>query len=313
MVDEEWRAVGIGVKGELWVGGDGVGRGYVGASAQTAERFVPDSYSGRVGARLYRTGDVVRWRENGALEFLGRLDEQVKVRGYRIELGEVEAALRRHEGVRESVVLAREDVPGEKRLTAYLVMDHEMPGERRNGDNGHNNGAAPASDTQEKIDEELRQHLRQQIPEYMIPSAFVLLATLPLTANGKIDRRALPAPVQESRAEHYVRPETSVQEVISGIWEELLGVERIGIHDNFFELGGHSLLVAQMLARLQDAFQVELPLRRVFEDLTISVVAQLLIEISGDRDRVERTADLLVRVSQLSDDEIETMLAAGGQ
>jgi acyl carrier protein len=307
VVDEAWRAVGIGVKGELWVGGDGVGRGYVGASAQTAERFVPDSHSGRVGGRLYRTGDVVRWRESGVLEYLGRLDEQVKVRGYRIELGEVEAALRRHEGVRDSVVLAREDVPGEKRLTAYLVMDHEMPGERRNGDNGHNNGAAP--DTEQ----ELRHHLRQQLPDYMIPSAFVLLATLPLTANGKIDRRALPAPTQESRAEQYVRPETSVQEVISGIWEELLGVERIGIHDNFFELGGHSLLVAQMLARLQDAFQVELPLRRVFEDLTISVVAQLLIEISGDRARVERTADLLVRVSQLSDDEIEIMLAAGGQ
>jgi amino acid adenylation domain-containing protein len=307
VVDEAWRAVGIGVKGELWVGGDGVGRGYVGASTQTAERFVPDSYSGRIGARLYRTGDVVRWRESGVLEYLGRLDEQVKVRGYRIELGEVEAALRRHEGVRDSVVLAREDVPGEKRLTAYLVMDHEMPGERRNGDNGHNNGAAP--DTEQ----ELRHHLRQQLPDYMIPSAFVLLATLPLTANGKIDRRALPAPTQESRAEQYIRPETSVQEVISGIWEELLGVERIGIHDNFFELGGHSLLVAQMLARLQDAFQVKLPLRRVFEDLTISVVAQLLIEISGDRARVERTADLLVRVSQLSDDEIEIMLAAGDQ
>jgi acyl carrier protein len=237
---------------------------------------------------------VVRWRASGVLEYLGRQDEQVKVRGYRIELGEVEAVLRRHEGVRESVVLAREDVPDEKRLTAYVVQENH--------------------DSEPVIADALRSYLKVHLPEYMIPSAFVFLPALPLTANGKVNRRALPAPTQEASGMYaqYTGPETSLQEVISGIWEDLLGVERVGIHDNFFDLGGHSLLIAQMLARIQEAFQVELPLRRVFEDPTISGVGEILLETSDDRARVEQTADLLVRLSQLSDDEVEIMLAAGG-
>jgi amino acid adenylation domain-containing protein len=228
-----------GVPGELWIAGDGVARGYLGRPDLTAERFVADPFSGNPGARLYRTGDLVRWREERELEFLGRLDHQVKVRGFRIELGEIEATLVQHPAVREVVVAAREDRPGGRRLVAYVVGDAAV--------------------------EELRRLLRDRLPDYMVPAAFVMLAALPLTPNGKVDRKALPAPEWQGAEEGYLAPRSPVEEILAGIWAEVLGVERVGAADQFFDLGGHSLLATQVMSRLRGAFGVEMPLRDLFE------------------------------------------------
>ncbi|HEU4559707.1 MAG TPA: condensation domain-containing protein, partial [Longimicrobium sp.] len=236
-----------GVPGELYLGGRGLARGYLGRPGLTAERFVPDWFSGERGARLYRTGDRARWRVDGTLEYLGRLDAQVKVRGFRIELGEVEAALRRHHRVRECVVVAREDQPGEKQLVAYVVGGMET--------------------------DALRAHLRQSLPEYMVPGAFVFLETLPLTPNGKLDRKALPAPDHAPVEGEYVAPRTPAEEVLAGIWAEVLRLERVGVEESFFELGGHSLLATRVVSRIRAVFGVELPLRALFEGPTVAEMA----------------------------------------
>ncbi|HEX2092009.1 MAG TPA: amino acid adenylation domain-containing protein, partial [Longimicrobiaceae bacterium] len=227
-----------------------MGRGYLGRAELTAERFVPDAFSGEAGARLYRTGDRVRWRATGELEFLGRTDAQVKVRGFRIEPGEIEAVLGRHPSLREAVVVVREDVPGEKRLVAYVVAAEGVE--------------APAG-------VELREHLRENLPEYMVPAAFVALEALPLMAHGKVDRRSLPAPAV---AGGHVAPRTPAEEMVAGIWAEVLGVERVGAHDDFLELGGHSLLATRVVSRLREAFGVELPLRALFEASTVAGMAE---------------------------------------
>jgi acyl carrier protein len=281
------------VKGELWVGGDGVGRGYVGASTQTAERFVPDSYSGRIGARLYRTGDVVRWRESGVLEYLGRLDEQVKVRGYRIELGEVEAALRRHEGVRDSVVMAREDVPGEKRVVAYVVEQKQ----------------------QSLTSEALRTYLKAHLPEYMIPEAFVILDALPRTANGKLDRIALPIPETGGvETTEYVGPRTPVEETLVTIWESLLHSKQVGVNDDFFQLGGHSLLAIQLVTRIREALGIEVSLRSIFDGPTVAGIAETIAAIN-ESDEQTATPHLQsleagdTELAHLSDADVESLLA----
>src|SRR5262245_931435 len=242
VLDSHGRPLPIGVAGELYVEGAGLARGYLGRPGLTAERFVPSPF--REGERLYRTGDLARWRSDGELEYLGRIDQQVKLRGYRIELGEIEAALLSDGGVTQAAVVAREDVPGEKRLVAYVA--------------GRGNVVPEIS--------ALRAHLQRRLPDYMVPSAFVTLDALPLTANGKIDRRALPAPEDDAavRGEH-VAPRTPVEEVLASIWREVLKLERIGIHDNFFELGGHSLMATRVMAQLREVFAVELPLRALFE------------------------------------------------
>ncbi|HLL48423.1 MAG TPA: amino acid adenylation domain-containing protein, partial [Longimicrobiaceae bacterium] len=233
----------VGVPGELFLGGVQVGRGYLGRPELTAERFVPDPFSA-TGARLYRTGDRARWTAAGEVEYLGRTDFQVKVRGFRIELGEVEAALREHAAVREAVVLARE-----QRLVAYVV---------------------PAAGVQAVGAELLRAHLSARLPEHMAPGAYMLLEQLPLTANGKLDRRALPAP--EWSAAAYVSPRTLSEELLSGIWAEVLRLERVGVEENFFELGGHSLLATRVVSRIREVFGVEVPLRALFEAPTVAAL-----------------------------------------
>ncbi|HEX2080075.1 MAG TPA: amino acid adenylation domain-containing protein, partial [Longimicrobium sp.] len=246
VLDARGEPAPVVVVGELHVGGAGVARGYLGRAGLTAERFVPDPFGDEPGARLYRTGDLGRWRADGTLEFLGRTDFQVKIRGFRIELGEIEAALLEHEAVRECAVLAREDA-GEKRVVAYVV------------------GEARA--------EALRAHVRRSLPEYMVPSAFVALDRLPLTPNGKLDRRALPAPELASAEEKYVAPRTPVEEVLAGIWAEVLRLERVGVTESFFELGGHSLLATRVVSRVRTVFGVELPLRALFEGATVAELA----------------------------------------
>src|SRR6185369_4302589 len=257
VLDGELKPVPVGVVGELYIGGDGLARGYHGQAELTAERFVPSPYSQASGQRLYRTGDLVRYRANGVLEFQGRVDEQVKVRGYRIELGEIETVLQQHDGVSEAVVLVQQ-VEGNKQLVAYVVRAGERAAGLSIG--------------------ELRDHLKEQLPEYMIPGVFMWLEQLPLTANGKVDRSALPAP-DGSRPElekEYAAPSTAVEEVLAGIWSEVLGVEQVGIHDNFFELGGHSLLATQVVSRVREAFRVELPLSELFEKPSIEELAAVI-------------------------------------
>jgi amino acid adenylation domain-containing protein len=253
VLDTHLEPVPVGVRGELFIGGDGLGRGYLAAPGLTAERFVPSPFGN--GERLYRTGDLVRWLPDGNLEFCGRLDHQVKIRGFRIELGEIEAALLSDAAIEKAVVVAREDIPGDKRLVAYVVR---VPG-----------AAVDAG--------ALRAHLGRIVPDYMVPSAFVLLETLPLTANGKLDRKALPAPEQRRDETGYLAPRTPIEQVLAGIWSDLLQIEPVGIHDNFFELGGHSLLAMQIIARVRKAFEVELALRALFEAPTIAGLAERIL------------------------------------
>jgi amino acid adenylation domain-containing protein len=253
VLDAALRPVPLGTPGELYLGGPALARGYLGAPDVTAERFVPDALSGQPGARLYRTGDRVRQRASGELEFLGRVDRQVKIRGHRIEPGEIEAALSAHPGMQEVAVVAREDTPGAPRLVAYVV--------------------ARPSHTLEPV--ELRAFLSSRLPEPLLPSAFVSLAALPLTPNGKVDRAALPAPASESRTGADA-PRTPVEEVLATLWAEVLGLARVGRSDNFFDLGGHSLMATRVMSRVTEAFGVELPLRKLFEAPTLEGQAALI-------------------------------------
>jgi acyl-CoA synthetase (AMP-forming)/AMP-acid ligase II len=256
LLDRNLQPVPVGVPGELFIGGDGVARGYLNRPALTQEKFIAHPFRPEPGARLYRTGDLARYRTDGVLEFLGRGDNQVKLRGHRIELGEIESALRRHSGVGEAVVVAREPTPGDQRLLAYLVAK---------------GGPAPSAP-------ELRRFLHEKLPDYMVPSTFVALDRLPLTPNGKVDRRALPEPAELwPRLEAaYVAPRTAPELALAKIWQELLRVEKVGLHDNFFDLGGHSLLVVQAQAKLRDALGIELPVVRLFQHPTISALTKFL-------------------------------------
>jgi amino acid adenylation domain-containing protein len=250
VLDQGLEPTPIGVAGELYIAGDGLARGYLNRPGLTAERFMACPF-GTAGSRMYRTGDLARWRADGELEFLGRIDHQVKIRGHRIELGEVEAALLGHPGVAQAVAIVREDEPGDKRLVAYVVAA---------GDEAPDVGG-------------LRAHLKQSLPDYMIPQAIVGLEALPLTPNGKIDRKALPVPEGRPEGLDYVAPRTPVEETLAGIWAEVLKIDRVGVHDNFFELGGHSLLATRAAALARERFSLDLPIRALFRAPTLGGLA----------------------------------------
>jgi amino acid adenylation domain-containing protein len=248
ILDAQKQPVGIGVPGELYIGGAGLARGYLNRPKLTNEKFI----SHHAQMRLYKTGDKARYLPDGNIEYLGRFDNQVKIRGFRIELGEIEVAIAQHTAVRETVVIAREDVPDQKYLAAYIVPNHSY--------------AIASSD--------LRGFLKQKLPDYMIPGVFVVLDALPLTPNGKVDRRALPAPeFQPELEQSLLAPRTPIEEMLTSIWADVLRIELVGVHHNFFELGGHSLLATQVISRVRDTLAVELPLRSLFEAPTIAELA----------------------------------------
>ena len=251
ILDGNLERVPVGVPGEIYIGGDGVGRGYLGRPDLTADRFVPNPFAAQKGARLYKTGDRARYRADGNIEYLGRLDDQVKIRGYRVELGEIDAAIAEHPGVTQAVVVAREERGG-KRLVAYVASPAEAALDSR----------------------ALRNFLESRLPEYEIPSAFVVLGALPLTVNGKVNRAALPEPdLQKGDGHGSQAPRTAAEGLLHDIWAEVLGATAIGVHDNFFELGGHSLLATRVISRVRQIFDVDVPLRVLFEAPTIAGMA----------------------------------------
>ena len=261
LLDAQLQPVPIGVPGELYIGGAGLARCYLNRPDLTAEKFIPDPFNSVPGARLYKTNDLGRYRTDGTIEFLGRVDRQVKLRGFRIELGEIETVLTDHPAVQETVVLLREDSPGDRRLVAYCVPT-----------------SASLTRPISQIDSDLCSVLKEKLPNYMVPSAFVLLESLPLTPNGKIDRQALPAPnhTQPNLDRAFVSPRTPIEEILAGIWAEVLRLKQVGVHDNFFNLGGNSLTIIQVMSRLNETFQIELPLRRLFESPTVAELAEAI-------------------------------------
>jgi amino acid adenylation domain-containing protein len=290
LLDRQLRPVPIGVAGELYVGGAGVARGYLNRPDLTAEKFIPDPFRSAPGARLYRTGDLARYLPDGSIECLGRIDHQVKIRGYRIECGEVESALRQYPAVREAVVVAQEassvaSIGPAKRLVAYVVAAQNL---------------VPSA-------HELRAFLKHTLPEYMLPSAFVLLEAFPLMPNGKLDRAALPPPDQ-SRPElkKLVPPRTAVENALAQIWKDVLKLDEIGIHDNFFEMGGHSLRATLVLSQVRHVFQVELPMRTLFDRQTVCELAKAITDLQGDALIAEITNTLL-EIESLSDEEAQAL------
>ncbi|MGC2062823.1 MAG: amino acid adenylation domain-containing protein [Thermodesulfovibrionales bacterium] len=276
LLNSHLQPVPIGVPGEIHVGGAGIGRGYLNHPELTERKFIADPFSIETGARLYKTGDMGRLSSDGTIECIGRMDHQVKIRGFRIEPGEIESVLCDCPGVRDAAVITRKNSLGDKQLVAYVVPNEKTA----------------------VTDNELRNFLRQKLPDYMMPSAFVALDSLPLTPSGKIDRRALPAPDSErpGAEDSYVAPRTPIEELLASIWSEILGLKQVGIHDNFFESGGHSLLATQVISRLRNAFQIQIPLRSLFESPTI---AELAIQIIQSQDEISDPEELALLLSEL--------------
>ncbi len=258
ILDENLQPVAFGESGELHIGGIGLARGYLNRPELTTEKFIFDHFSSQRGARLYKTGDLARYLSDGNIEFLGRIDHQVKIRGFRIELGEIEAILGQYPSLTQAIVVAREDVPGDKKLVAYIVANPE----------------------QSPSQVELRHFLQSRLPEYMLPASFIFLDTLPLNPNGKIDRRALPVPDISgvSLSNNFIPPQNPTEEVLATIWAKVLRLEQVGIHDNFFELGGHSLLATQVMSRIRQALGIEIPLKLLFENPTIASLAEAIAQ-----------------------------------
>jgi amino acid adenylation domain-containing protein len=304
ILDRQFAAVPVATPGELYIGGVSLARGYSNRPDLTAEKFVPDPFSAAAGERLYRTGDLARWLPDGQLEFLGRIaTRQVKLRGFRVELGEVEAAISRHPGVRTVVVLVREYGAGsgsrsgdgsgadDRRLVAYIIPSQAEP---------------PTTS-------DLRAFLGRTLPAFMIPAAFVALPAFPLTTNGKIDRRQLPDPQTVGRpdlADDYVAPRTPAEELVAGIYQQVLGVDRLGVLDDFFERGGHSILATQAIVRVREAFGTDLPLRVLFERPTVAGLVLALAETLGGAAVIDEIAATVLEVERLSDDEVRARVAA---
>jgi amino acid adenylation domain-containing protein len=293
ILNERLEPVPVGVTGEMYVGGAGLGRGYLNRPGLTAERFVPNVYAAEGGSRLYRTGDLGRYLGGGDIEYMGRADQQVKIRGFRIELGEIEVALGKHPQVGDCAVVAREDEPGRKRLVAYVVA----------------NGGEPTAD-------ELRGFLRERLPDYMVPSAFLTLEALPLTNHGKLDRKALPSPegLRPELAVQFVMPETEVDRAIASVWQQVLGVERVGIYDNFFDLGGHSMLVAQAHSKLRVLLGRDFSITEMFKYPTVSSLSAYLKREADEgaalgevRERVEARTGAGARRRQARQQQRSTM------
>ena len=288
VLDRGMRPVPVGVEGELYVGGACVSRGYRGRASATGERYVPDPFAGD-GGRLYRTGDRVRWISDGVLEYVGRSDDQIKVRGYRVEPGEVEAALSGHPGVRDAAVILVGGTAGDV-LAACIVAERNL-----------------AVST-----EELSSYLRRRLPPYMVPSIFIPIEEMPYTRGGKIDRAALPRPGAERSTlmTSYVAPRTPLEEMLAALWAELLHVERVGIEDDFFTgLGGHSLLATQLRSRIRDTLGIDVPLQRIFESPTVASFAEAMAGGERERAHLERTAEHLLMLEDMSEEEVERMLS----
>ncbi|MFB2922992.1 non-ribosomal peptide synthetase [Aerosakkonema funiforme] len=279
LLDAQLQPVPIGVVGELYIGGDGLAREYLHRAELTVDRFIsvpnprnPVSPRNRVSvllpSRLYKTGDLARYKPDGNIEFLGRIDNQVKIRGFRIELEEIEAVLCQHSEVAEAVVIVREEIPGDKHLVAYIVPEKQPTN--------------PKSKIQNPKSHDWREFAKEKLPDYMVPSVFVMLESVPLTPNGKVDRTALPTvdTLSLNIEEDYIAPRTSVEEVLVKIWGKVLGRQQLGVHDNFFELGGHSLLATQLTSRIRDAFQIDLPIRTLFETPTVASLARYIETMS---------------------------------
>jgi amino acid adenylation domain-containing protein len=283
IADRHLQPVPIGATGELYIGSEGVSLGYLNRAELTAERFIPDPFSREPGARLYRTGDLGRYRQSGDIEFLGRADFQAKVRGYRIEPMEIELALAQHPSIKQAVAL----IDGNS-LRAFAMLKPQS--------------SASAG--------ELRSHLKNKLPDYMVPSSFVMLESFPLTTTGKIDRKALAA-MESPKPEHeqeFVAPRTALEQVLARIFAVVLGVDRVGLLDNFFEMGGHSLMATQVASRVRELLGIDLPLRRIFEKPAVGVLATAILSDAPDRLRIERVAELLLQFSQVSDEQAETLL-----
>jgi amino acid adenylation domain-containing protein/non-ribosomal peptide synthase protein (TIGR01720 family) len=288
VLDRRGRPLPVGVPGELHLGGMGLARGYLGRPDLTAEKFIPDPFSVEPGARIYRTGDLARFLPDGRIDFLGRIDHQVKIRGYRIELGEVEAVLNEYPLVKTCVVVAREEADDDKRLVAYIVArEGEEPGYL-----------------------ELRSFLRARLLEHMVPSAFVLLDEMPLTPNGKINRRALPAPevLRPEIEQRYVAPRNAIEVALVELWQEVLGINPIGVSDNFFDLGGHSLNATRLLSKVRGIFRTQLPLRVVFEATTVEALARALVEHEAKPGQTAKIAHVLQRIKSISSSDLKDEL-----
>ena len=288
IVDRHMQLQPVGVPGELLIGGDGLAAGYRARPDLTAEKFIPDPFSADPQARLYRTGDLAFWRTDGTVQVIGRIDHQVKLRGFRIELGEIETVLAQYPGMTQVVVHCREDRPGDQRLVAYFTQD----GIRA-------------------TDAELRTHLKSALPDYMVPSAFVGLDGFPLTPNGKVDRRALPAPEAAAGAsEDLIAPRTPEEEMLAALWGELLNLPAVDVRANFFDLGGHSVLGTQMLSRIEYEYGIELSLRALFEAPTLEQMAVRIVDACAIADQSDMEA-MLRKLEHLSDEEVSKHLAGG--
>lgn len=288
ILDHRLNPAPIGVPGELHIGGAGLASGYLDRPELTAEKFIPHPFNNQPGARLYKSGDLARYLPDGNIEFLGRIDHQIKLRGFRIEPGEIEAVLRQHPAVRDALVMAREDVANDKRLVAYIVTERD--------------GWAPAA--------ELRDILRRGLPDYMVPSAFVFLDALPLSANGKVNRRELPAPdADRLRGETpFAAPVTPEQQIIAQIWAQVLHIDRVGIHDSFFDLGGHSLLGTQVVSRIREVFNVEMPLRVLFEHPTVAGLAVSIARCQAPEADNEEIVDIVSELESIAEEEVRRLV-----